>query len=128
MPTYFFDTSALIKYYHEEAGRQNILTLTENTTNNIWISRLSYVEWHSTFARHIRMSEITTEEFSLLQSHFHADLRTQKFRITPLQASHFHQATHLLTTHALTSSFRTLDALQARTTEAGEACLAPTPT
>ena len=97
MAVYFFDTSALIKYYHEEAGRQEVINLTEEPANNIWISRLSYVEWHSAFAQHVRMGTITMEEFLLLRNRFHADLRGRKFRLVHVQARHFQRAARLLT-------------------------------
>ena len=41
----FFDTSALIKYYHDELGRQNVVDLVDNPNNRIFISRLGLIEW-----------------------------------------------------------------------------------
>lgn len=112
MAVCFFDTSALIKYYHAEAGRQKVIVLVEEPASNIQISRLSYVEWHSAFARRVRTGEISSDEFRSLRGRFYADLRDRKFRVIPLRAIHLQRAARLLSNHGLTHSLRTLDALQ----------------
>ena len=52
----FFDTSALIKYYHDELGRQKVVDLVDNPNNRIFISRFGLIEWHSAFFRLMRMN------------------------------------------------------------------------
>lgn len=112
MAVYFFDTSALIKYYHVEAGRQKVVTLVEDPASRIQVSRLSHVEWHSAFARRVRTGEVSPDEFPRLRGRFYADLQAGKFQVVPLRDIHLQRAARLLSTHALTHSFRTLDALQ----------------
>ena len=112
MAVYFLDTSALVKYYHAEVGRPKVVSLVEDPASSIYISRLSHVEWHSAFARHVRTGAISADEFRRLRGRFLADLKARTFRIIPLNNSHLHQASRLLSTHALTRSLRTLDALQ----------------
>lgn len=112
MAVYFFDTSALVKYYHEESGRPKVVDLIEDPASSIHISRLSHVEWHSAFARHVRTGAVSAEEFHRLRGRFYADLKTGKFQTVPLHNTHLQRASRLLSTHALTRGLRTLDALQ----------------
>lgn len=85
MAVYFFDTSALVKYYHTEIGSSQITALVESSDHQIHISRLSHVEWLSAFARHVRTKEITAAEFKRLRSRFYADLKARIFRISSLR-------------------------------------------
>lgn len=112
MAVYVLDTSALVKYYHTEPGEQTVVALIDGPGNRLLISHLTYVEWHSVFARHTRTGVISADEFRLLRGHFYADLRTRKFQIIPTQGAHLQRAARLLSTHALTQNLRTLDALQ----------------
>ncbi len=75
MAVYFFDTSALVKYYHTEPGGPEVVALIEGPGNSILISHLTYVEWHSVFARHTRTGVISADEFRVLRSRFYADLQ-----------------------------------------------------
>ena len=56
MANCLFDTSALVKYYHEESGAQRVGDLVNHPINQIFISRLGLIEWHSAFSRLVRMS------------------------------------------------------------------------
>jgi predicted nucleic acid-binding protein len=47
---YFFDTSALVKYHHEEKGSQAVNDLWEAAEAHLFISRLSVLELISAFA------------------------------------------------------------------------------
>lgn len=108
----FFDTSALIKYYHEEPGEEIVADIIDDPENQISISRLSVAEWHSAIARYIRTGIFTTEEFQTLRAGFLSDIRTRKVHILPLERVHQNRAVGLLVKHSPTKSLRTLDALQ----------------
>ena len=112
MAVYFFDTSALVKYYHQETGHQHVVDLIEHAENDIRISHLSYVEWHSALARQVRTQAISADDFSRLRSRFYSDLKGRKIKTIACSNAHLWQAKRLLCTHALTQSLRTLDALQ----------------
>ena len=77
----FFDTSALIKYYHDELGRQKVVDLVDNPNNRIFISRFGLIEWHSAFFRLMRMNTFTQDEFQTIRTRFLSDIRQQKFLI-----------------------------------------------
>lgn len=40
----FFDTSALVKFFHEETGTELVTQLINNPQNEVWISELTIVE------------------------------------------------------------------------------------
>ena len=112
MATCFFDTSALVKYYHEEFGEKAVAALIGNSENSIFISRLAVIEWHSAFSRLVRTGILTPEEFRILRTRFISDIRNRQFRILPLERAHHQLAIRLIVKYALTQSLRTLDALQ----------------
>ncbi|MSR81432.1 MAG: PIN domain-containing protein [Candidatus Latescibacteria bacterium] len=116
MGVYFFDTSALVNYYHLETGRSKVVALLENPTHSNFISRLTLVELHSVLARKVRTNELTEEGFHTVRRLFYADLRARKVRITPLEQGHHLQAILLMMKHGLSHNLRTLDALQLATT------------
>jgi len=57
---YFFDTSAVIKIYHQETGSDRILPLFQGG-EAIVISELSKVEFVSTLHKKLRTGEITAD-------------------------------------------------------------------
>ena len=81
----FFDTSALIKYYHDELGRQEVVDLIDNPDNHIFISRLGRIEWHSAFFRLMCMNTFTQDEFQTIRTRFLSDIRQRKFLILPFE-------------------------------------------
>lgn len=112
MPTYLFDTSAFVKYYHAERGRERVLSLVEEPNSTALITRLTYVEWHSAFARRVRTGEIVPEEFRLLRGRFYADLEARRFGIVAMEGDYLDHAARLLSATGLNRNLRTLDALQ----------------
>lgn len=112
MADHLFDTSALVKYYHAEAGRPQVTAIIDAPTHRIFISRLSLIEWHSTFSRKTRTGEMSLMEFQTVRRRFYADLRSRKLRLVALEHVHHRQAVQLLLKYGLTQNIRTLDALQ----------------
>ncbi len=112
MPHYFFDTSALVKYYHTEIGSPKVIAIVDASANISFISRVTLVEMHSAFARRVRTGEITDFTFYQWRKRFFADLRSRRFRI--IRSSHLHEreAMRFLVKRGLVHSLRTLDALQ----------------
>ncbi len=47
----FFDTSALVKHFHEEEGTKSVTCLINNVQNNIYISELARLEFLSALNR-----------------------------------------------------------------------------
>jgi uncharacterized protein len=112
MPELFLDTSALVKYYHPEAGTPEVDRLWADPTARLFVSRLGVVEAVSVFAKKVRTGFISPEDFGLLRRRFFADLRLRRPAVVRLVARHFQEADRLLSQHGLAHGLHTLDALQ----------------
>jgi len=112
MAFFFFDTSALVKYYHRETGTQQVMALIGEPSNRIFISRLGLVEWHSAFALKVRMGVLSRENYQIAKSAYYGDIRVRKIVTLPLARTHQQQAVRLLKKYAFSHNLRTLDALQ----------------
>jgi uncharacterized protein len=69
---YFFDTSAVVKIYHQEMGSDRILPLYQGG-EAIVISELSKVEFVSTIHKKLRTGEITADTLDAVKNRFFAD-------------------------------------------------------
>ena len=56
----FFDTSALVKFFHEEKGSEVVTRLILSEDNEIWISVLARIEFLSALYR--RLQNMTSED------------------------------------------------------------------
>jgi predicted nucleic acid-binding protein len=63
MKTYFLDTSALVKRYHQEVGTDIIDEIFEEEGKVLFISDLSIIEFHSAIALKVRTREISRDAF-----------------------------------------------------------------
>ncbi len=50
----FFDTSALVKYFHVEKGTEQVTTLINDSNNEIWVLELARIEFISALFRKYR--------------------------------------------------------------------------
>lgn len=112
MAAYFFDTSALAKLYHQEAGSHCIEELVRNPGNRILISRLAVVEMHSVFALKVRSQAISAADATALRRRFLSDIRSAVFEVLALAQSHYERAEQLIASYGFRYRLRTLDALQ----------------
>jgi uncharacterized protein len=113
MSRYFFDTSALIKLYHQEDGTEEVDELLDQDESLIVISDLAVVEMASALARKVRTQEITAEVFHTAVAAFEEDVAA--FESYPLSHQILHDARQLLKSKGLIDGLRTLDALQLAT-------------
>ena len=111
MASYFFDTSALVKYYHIEVGTPEVLQLLQEPNARHFISRLTVIEAPSAFAIKVRTGELAASNFHRLRQRFLADVAQGRFRDMRLLQRHYREAGQLITTY-FTRRFRTLAALQ----------------
>jgi predicted nucleic acid-binding protein len=81
VPRYMVDTSALVKYYHPEAGSSQVIAIAHDPDNTLFISRIGFVEIHSALAQKVRTGEIQEATFQQSLRRFYADLRGRKFRL-----------------------------------------------
>jgi len=92
---YFYDTSGVIKLYHQEAGTEWVERIFNDSNNTIIISELSTVEFSSTLAKKVRMQEITTEAKEEALKNFRKDCR-ERFIIIPLDTTTIKKAKEII--------------------------------
>jgi len=113
MPT-FLDTSALIKYFAEEIGTEEVRRLIGSDTP-LWVSELTPVEGVSALAKKVRKTEISANEFRSLLRALTLFLGSGRCEIIPLDDEGKERARTILSTWALSHSLGSLDALQLAT-------------
>jgi predicted nucleic acid-binding protein len=106
----FFDTSALIKFFHEEIGTENITKLINDPQNKMWISELAVIEFLNFVYRIYRESRISDEELSNLIYEF--DRECNRFTLISLNIAVIKEARELLIKFGKNMPLRSLDALQ----------------
>jgi uncharacterized protein with PIN domain len=109
---YFFDTTALAKLYHQEAGSDPVEELVRNPDHRILISPLAVVEMYSVFALKVRSQAINTDEATALRRRFLSDIRAGVFEVLALAQAHYERAEQLIASYGFRHRLRTLDALQ----------------
>lgn len=106
----FLDTSALIKYFVEETGTEEIKRLIESEML-LWVSELATVEGVSALAKKVRNREISAGEFYGLLYELLAFFDSGRCEIIPLDDAEKERARTILSTWALSHSLSSLDAL-----------------
>lgn len=107
MPLYFFDTSALVKRYHIEAGSEKVNELFDNPEGIFAITSIAVTEFVSALARKLYEGVISEDDFRACLSEFAKDI-ISLFWIIDLERSHINKSISLIIKHNL----RTLDSLQ----------------
>ena len=107
---YYLDTSALVKFYHQEAGTDQVEALFRQSDNLLIVSELAGVELYSTVARKLRTGEITEAAFEAICKNFDDDCK-RRFVVTPLSATVSQKAKELLRKYGKSKALRSLDAL-----------------
>ena len=106
----FFDTSALVKLFHEEPGSDLVESLIFNLENEVWVLALVKVEFASSLHRRYRNHELTDKQLEIALCGFNEQL--QEFNVEPMGASVLEEAERLLEQHGKLEGLRALDALQ----------------
>jgi len=106
MEILFFDTSALVKRYHEEPGTERVDELIEGE-QTVVISSLSIIETVSAFRRKYNRDQITEKRMNKLLSSFFREA-LDDFIVVPLEESVLQFSFDLV----LENDLRTLDSLQ----------------
>ena len=104
--SFYCDTSALVKLYHQEVGTERMEELFSQEENVLVISELAIVEFYSTLARKVRIGEITPEAQEEARRNFEADCR-QRFVVVPLGSSVIQKAKELLQKYGNNKALRT---------------------
>jgi len=109
----FLDTSALVKFYHEEEGTASITALILDCRDDIFISELAKLEVISSFGRRFRSKELDEDDYQEAVEVFREDL--QRYKVVPLTYLVLKKAELILLDLAPTTGLRTLDALHLAT-------------
>lgn len=107
----FLDTSALVKFFADETGSEEIRGLVRSEAP-LWLSELAAVEGVSALARKVRNMEISPNEFRSLLRAFTLFLASGRGEIVPLDDDGKERARSILSTWALSNRLSSLDALQ----------------
>lgn len=109
----FFDTSALVKYVHEEEGSERVVALIDDRSNTLCISALARVEFVSAMHRKFRENVLTERQLQQALDGFNEVV--QAFQIEPLEWGVVEKAEWLIDTHGRERALRSLDALHLAT-------------
>jgi uncharacterized protein len=112
LASHFFDTSALVKLYHPEAGTPAVDQIVSASENPVRISRLTVAELMSAFAIKVRTQSINREDADLFLHQFRRDVATGKLEVFSIGESEFVIAELLVERYAFNLRLRALDALQ----------------
>ncbi|HEY6392287.1 MAG TPA: type II toxin-antitoxin system VapC family toxin [Bryobacteraceae bacterium] len=112
MAGHFFDSSALVKRYHVEAGTQVVDQIIDDTNNRVRVSRLATAELISAFAIKVRTQSIDRKDANLFLGQFRRDVATGSLEIFSIMESEFAAAELLVERYAFELRLRALDALQ----------------
>jgi len=106
----FFDTSALVKLFHEENGTDSITRLVENNIGDLYISELTILEFTSALQRLFRAGYIEKENLHIAMKAFRDE--TTLFNIKSINKTVIKGAEQLLIKHGHDVGLRTLDSTQ----------------
>jgi uncharacterized protein len=109
---YFFDTSALVKYYHPELGTPVVASILATPGRKVRISSLGLVELQSAFAIKVRsgaLSRVSADQHRLRLLHDIASGSIEVYGVTP---QHFSTAEILISRYSYSFRLRALDAIQ----------------
>jgi predicted nucleic acid-binding protein len=105
----FFDTSALIKFFHEEEGTDTVTELLIAQENEIWLLEIVRIEFLSSLHRRYRNHEINDTQLTEAMKGFEEELSS--YHIEKLCRSTLLEAESLVKQYGNTEGLRTLDAL-----------------
>jgi uncharacterized protein len=110
--SYFLDSSAIVKFYHPEAGSATVQRVFGEADTRILISRLAVVEVWSAFTGKLRIGAITEREARLSLDRFKSDLVAGVMGVFALTEFHYRRAEQLIEKNWARQRLRTLDSLQ----------------
>jgi predicted nucleic acid-binding protein len=93
---FFLDASAIVKYYHEEDGTDQLDKWLKVAGARYGMSQLGVLEVHSAFAKKLGGGEITEEAFRMLCTRFFYDRVNGLFEVHPLENVHYVEAERII--------------------------------
>jgi hypothetical protein len=112
LATYFFDSSALAKRYHQEEGSAKVHAIFREPGRRIIISHLTVIEIRSMIAGKVRSGVLKHEEVTQVADHFKADIAAGMLDVFAISVFDYRRAEDLLARYGFNYRLRSLDALQ----------------
>jgi predicted nucleic acid-binding protein len=109
---YFFDTSALVKFYHAEVGTNKVSAIFSEQGRQIRISSIGLIEVQSAFAMKVRAGVIDSRLAGQQRAALMLDVASGGIEVYSVNQHHFKHAERLIGKYGATRRLRTLDALQ----------------
>lgn len=82
MARYFFDTSAIVKYFHLEAGSATVVSLFAEAGRTVILSGLGLIEIQSAFAVKVRSGMLKQDAAQMMRSKLILDVTDGEMRFT----------------------------------------------
>ncbi len=101
MTRYFFDTSAIVKYYHAEPGTEEVLKIFAEPERKIAISSLGFVEIQAAFAMKVRSGALAQSNAGMQRGRLMLDVAAGEIEVYLLTDHHFAVAELLIGRHGL---------------------------
>jgi uncharacterized protein with PIN domain len=114
MTDYYFDTSALVKLYHDELNTSVVEEFFSNEENQIFISEIACIELYSALYRLRRMNQISEDVLDAAIASFEDDC-AYRLAIQVVTSHNIEQAKAIIKRYGHNKSIRTLDAIQLST-------------
>lgn len=105
----FFDTSALVKYFHTESGTPDVMQLIEAPGHSVWVSDLARIEFICALYRKRRRGDIDQVQLDTALSAFESEWA--QFNTQPVSELVLAEAEKLMRVTGANHGLRTLDAL-----------------
>lgn len=106
----FFDTSSLVKLYHDEKGTKEISeVLNSNIDDLLFLSKLSIIEFSSALWKKVWVGDLSKEDCLTVINLFESDLRN--FQLLSIDDDIIRSANLLLLKYG-NKGLRTLDSIQ----------------
>ena len=112
MARYFFDTSAIVKYYHTEPGTAEVSRIFAEPDRKIAISSIGFAEIQSAIAIKVRSGSLDPKHAGIQRARLMLDVAAGEIEVYRLSDQHLEAAELLIGRHSFTRRLRTLDALQ----------------
>ena len=106
MAGYFIDSSALVKYYHQEIGSPKVQSILDEADSEHFIARFTLVELRSAIAKNVRMGLLASQDLLQIQRRFQADINHRLLRPLRMLNGHFEAAGDLIHTHGTSRRLR----------------------
>jgi predicted nucleic acid-binding protein len=109
---YFFDTSAIVKYYHAEPGTAEVSRIFAEPGRRIAISSIGFIEIQSAIAIKVRSGTLDQKNAGVQRARLTLDVAAGEIEVYRLSDQHLEAAELLIGRHSFKRRLRTLDALQ----------------